>query len=282
MKQKPPEPRLKIHNIIFKLLERAFVHIKHKHHLMVILKHAANNGVIDDDELRIIEGGIKISGMPVREIMVPRAKIIFVQEKQKIEEFLPHLMKSAHSRFPVMNEEGDFIGILMAKDLLRYVNKSNGEFDLAKVIRKTIYIPESKRLDVLLEEFRSKKLHMAMVKDEFGLTVGLVTIEDILEEIVGEIEDEHDNLKSKGIAIVKIPFSKNMYRVKADTSLEEFNDYFSVDIDLEDVDSIGGVLISKLQRMPVKGDTISIGNMDFKVAKQNQRRIEEIMVTMRK
>ncbi|MBE8182837.1 MAG: CBS domain-containing protein [Candidatus Portiera sp.] len=282
MKNHPPEPRLKINSITFKLLEKIFSYIKHKQQLLVILRRAAKNGVIDDDELRIIEGGIKISGMPVREIMVPRAKITFVQEKQKIEEFLPHLIKSAHSRFPVMNEEGDFIGILMAKDLLRYVNKFNGEFELSKVIRKTIYIPESKRLDVLLEEFRRKKLHMAIVKDEFGLTVGLVTIEDVLEEIVGEIEDEHDNLKSKGLQIAKIPFSKNMYRVKADTDLEEFNDYFSINIDLEDVDSIGGVLISKLQRMPAKGDKITIGNMEIEVAKRNKRKIEDLVVTVNK
>ncbi len=280
MKTHPPEPRLKINNIIFKLLAKMFVHIKHKQHLLVILKHALDNGVIDDDELRIIEGGIKISGMPVREIMVQRAKMIFVQENQKIEEFLPKLIKSAHSRFPVINEEGKVIGILLAKDLLRYVNKSNGDFDLAKIIHQTIHIPESKRLDVLLEEFRNKKLHMAIVVDEFGLTTGLVTIEDVLEEIVGEIEDEHDSRKGKSLPIVKIPFSKNMYRVKADTSLEEFNNYFSSDIQLEDVDSIGGVLINKLQRMPVKGDEISIGNMDIKVAKQNKRRIEEITVTV--
>ncbi|MCH9665079.1 MAG: CBS domain-containing protein [Gammaproteobacteria bacterium] len=282
MKTHPPEPRLKINNIIFKLLEKMFVRIKHKQHLLVILKHALDNGVIDDDELRIIEGGIKISGMPVREIMVPRAKMTFVQENQKIEEFLPKLIKSAHSRFPVINEEGKVIGILMAKDLLRYVNKSNGDFDLAKIIHQTIHIPESKRLDVLLEEFRNKKLHMAIVVDEFGLTTGLVTIEDVLEEIVGEIEDEHDSRKGKSSPIVKIPFSKNMYRVKADTSLEEFNNYFSSDIQLEDVDSIGGMLINKLQRMPAKGDKISIGNMDIKVAKQNKRRIEELTVTVHK
>lgn len=282
MKNKPPEPRLKINNISLRIIKKLFGRIKHKRELLVLLKHAQKNYLIGSDELLIIEGTLKISGMHVREIMVPRAKLTVVQENQALEEFLPQIIKSAHSRFPVMNEEGNVIGILLAKDLLPYVNQSNGDFNLAKILHPAIHIPESKRLDILLDEFRRKRFHMAIVQDEFGLTAGLVTIEDVLEEIVGEIEDEHDNVKSKGFQITKVPFSKSFYRVKADTNLEDFNNYFMTDIKNKDADSIGGILINELQRMPHKGDKINIGNMELKVVKQDKKRIEELLVTVRK
>ena len=282
MKNEPPEPRLKINNIFIKLLEKLFSQIKSKKDLAKLLQHAEQNDLIDSDELRIIEGTLKIAGMKVREIMVPRAKITAVQENQDLKSFLPQIINSAHSRFPVMNEEGTVIGILLAKDLLPYVNQTNGKFDLQKVLRPPIHIPESKRLDVLLDEFRRKRIHMAIVQNEFGLTAGLVTIEDVLEEIVGEIEDEHDNIKNKDFRIVNIPFEKNAYRVKGDTKLEEFNKYFTTDITHEDADSIGGIIINNLQRMPKKGDKVTIGNMEFEVIKQDKKRTEELRLTILK
>ncbi len=282
MKNHPPERQLKINNLTLKLIIKLFDFIKNKQQLIILLKKAARNELIDGGELRIIEGTLKISAMQVREIMVPRAKMTYVHENQPIDEYLPYLIKSAHSRFPVINEEGNVIGILLAKDLLPYLKKTNGEFKLHEVMHPVIYIPESKRLNVLLDEFRNKRLHMAIVQDEYGLTAGLVTIEDVLEEIVGEIEDEHDKRKVKSPGIVKVPFSKNQYRVKADTTLEYFNNYFAINIKREGVDTIGGIVLDNLQRMPHKGDTIKLEKMILEVVKQDKRRIEEIMITTNK
>ena len=282
MKNHPPERQLKINNLPLKLIIKLFDLIKNKQQLIILLKKAARNELIDAGELRIIEGTLKISAMQVREIMVPRAKMTYVHENQPMNEYLPYLIKSAHSRFPVINEEGNVIGILLAKDLLPYLKKTNGEFNLQEVMHPAIHIPESKRLNVLLDEFRNKRLHMAIVQDEYGLTAGLVTIEDVLEEIVGEIEDEHDKRKVKSPGIVKVPFSKNQYRVKADTTLEYFNNYFATSIKREGVDTIGGIVLDDLQRMPRKGDTVQLEKMILEVVKQDKRRIEEIMITTNK
>lgn len=264
---------------LFKLLTKVFGLIKNKKQLSSLLKQASYNGLIDGGELRIIEGTLKISAMQVREIMVPRSKMIYVQDNQTIKEFLPYLVKSAHSRFPVTNEENNVIGILLAKDLLPHLKNNNGEFKLHKVMHPAIYIPESKRLNVLLDEFRNKRLHMAIVQDEYGQTAGLVTIEDVLEEIVGEIEDEHDTRKFKNPSIIKVPFAKNNYRVKADTSLEYFNNYFATSIKKEGIDTIGGIILDNLQRMPTKGESFQLDKMTIKIIKQDKRRIEEIIVT---
>ena len=278
MKSKPPEPRLTINNLTFKLTENFARVIKSKRQIIKVLQRIAKNNVIEKDELRMIERTLQISERQVRDVMIPRTKMIFVQDNQKMAEFLPQIIASAHSRFPVMNKEGKVLGILLAKDLLPYVNKANGKLQLKGIIHPAIFIPESKRLNVLLDEFRTKRLHMAIVENERGQTAGLITIEDVLEEIVGEIEDEHDTRKNRVAPITKLPLVKDTYRVKASTSIDDFNNYFNSNLADEEVDSIGGVIIKRLQKIPKKGENITLGNMEVKVLKTNKKNLEELQV----
>ena len=220
--------------------------------------------------------------MRVREIMIPRTKMTVVQDDAELDKFLPQLTRSTHSRFPVVDEEDKVIGILLAKDLIPYLYKRDKKIDIKKLIRPPILIPESKRLHVLLDEFRNKRLHMAIIFDEYGLTAGLVTIEDVLEEIVGEIEDEHDIHKSPNSPISKVPFKKNTYRVKADTSLQVFNNFFATKLTHTEAETIGGILLNKFQKLPEKEEQITLSNMIFKVSKRDDRRIQELIVNMKR
>lgn len=261
-----------VHRLAFLLRERR--------DLISFLRHSAKMGLIGRGELAIVEGTLKISTMRVREIMIPRAEMTIVQASEELDKFLPHLINSSHSRFPVVNGEDEVLGILLAKDLIPYLNKRNKNIDLKKLIRPAIFIPESKRLNVLLDEFRNKRLHMAIILDEYGLTAGLVTIEDVLEEIVGEIEDEHDIHKSPNPSISKIPFTKNTYRVKANTSLNNFNGYFATQLSHREAETIGGLLLNKFQKLPEKEEQIILGNMIFEVSKRDERRIQELIVNL--
>lgn len=242
------------------------------------LHQLVTNGVIGRKELGIIEGTLKISTIQVREIMIPRAQMTVIQEDDNLAKFLPQLIKSSHSRFPVVNKEDKVIGILLAKDLIPYIKKKT--IDIHSLIRPAILIPESKRLNVLLDEFRNKRIHMAIVIDEHGLTAGLVTIEDVIEEIVGEIEDEHDIRKNP--SITKIPFNTNTYRVKADTTLVDFNNFFSSKLSHQEAETIGGLLVHKFQKLPEKGATVQLGNMIFVINKRDERRIQELRVSLNK
>ena len=218
--------------------------------------------------------------MQVREIMVPRAKMTVVRKDDNLTKFLPELISSSHSRFPVVNKEDKVEGILLAKDLIPYITKKKKTINISEIMRPAIFIPESKRLNVLLEEFRNKRLHMAIVVDEHSLTAGLVTIEDVLEEIVGEIEDEHDVHKNKNPPITKIPFSPNIYRVKADTTLTDFNIYFATKLSHDEAETIGGLLVDKFQKLPEKGEQIDLDNMIFEISKRDERRIQELKVSL--
>lgn len=249
--------------------------------LIDLLKAAQERGILDSDALSIIEGAMSVADRQVREIMIPRAQTVMLKATMPIEEILPLIVESAHSRFPIVGDNPDeVIGILLAKDLLSLVfNKSNDRFNLKEVLRPPIFIPESKRLNVLLREFRTTKHHMAIVVDEYGCMAGIVTIEDILEQIVGEIEDEHDS-DEDDLNIKKL--GKNDYVVKAITSIEDFNLYFNTNFSDEEFDTIGGVVTCKFGHLPERDETIVIGGLQFKILNADSRRVHLLQVTFNK
>jgi magnesium and cobalt transporter len=237
--------------------------------LLEILETAKENRIIDQDVMHIIDGAMHVAGTQAREIMVTRSKMICINVDQTLEEFLPMIIETAHSRYPVIGDTtDDVIGLLLAKDLLPYILKSKDDFDLRQLLRPVTFIPESKRLNVLLREFREKFMHMAVVIDEYGGVAGLVTLEDILEEIVGEIEDEYDE---------EIIFIEHIngddYRISALTPIEDFNDKFGTSFSDEDYDTIGGIIVQELGHLPKIGEVIVFDDLRFRVLEADNRQL---------
>jgi magnesium and cobalt transporter len=217
--------------------------------------------------------------MRVRDIMIPRSQMVTLDINNTIEKSLPIILESGHSRFPVINDDIDHIeGILLAKDLLAYGFGQQEECTIAKIIRQSIIVPESKKVEPLLHEFRSKRYHMAVVVDEYGGVSGLVTIEDILELIVGEIEDETDDEIEQDIKHL----ASNVYQVNALTELDDFNEYFNTKFDENDADTIGGVVLHQFGHMPKKGELVMIGDFEFKITAGNNRRIQTLHIIIPK
>jgi magnesium and cobalt transporter len=218
--------------------------------------------------------------MRVRDIMIPRAQMVTIDRNHSLDEFLPIILDSGHSRFPVVNEDIDHVdGILLAKDLLAFgFSKSPEEFSLNDVIRPAIIVPESKKVEPLLNEFRSNRYHMALVADEYGGISGVITIEDILEQIVGEIEDETDEEIEEDIK----PLAGNVYLVNALTELSDFNEYFNCDLADTSSDTIAGIILQELNHMPQKGEQVTIGHFDFKIMTEDTRRVQTLQVTVNK
>jgi magnesium and cobalt transporter len=249
--------------------------------LVEILRDAESNSLINADGLSMLEGVLQVSQMQVRDIMIPRSKIVEVGLDDDIEEILKIVTTASHSRFPVFDDNrDDIIGILLAKDLLQlYVDAvSHDRIDKIKIkdsLRPAVVIPESKRLDVLLKDFRSKRNHMALVVDEYGSISGLVTIEDVLEQIVGEIEDETD-INTDDDQINQI--DSNEYNVKALTQIEDFNEYFDSDFDDEEVDTIGGLVTQAFGHLPAPGESIIIEDFEFTILNADNRRIRQLKV----
>ncbi|MET4160830.1 magnesium and cobalt transporter [Marinobacterium sp. MBR-111] len=243
-----------------------------------ILQQACESGILDNDAHGIIEGAIQVTEMQVRDVMIPRSQMTMVQVNQTPREFLPVIISSAHSRFPVCGENPDeVLGILLAKDLLPYMLEGTlDQFDIRQCLRKATFIPESKRLNVLLNEFRGTRNHMAIVVDEYGGIAGLITIEDVLEQIVGEIEDEHDAEEDDGN--IK-PFDDNGYLVKALTPIEDFNAYFDVGFSDDEFDTIGGIITQHFGHLPAKDESIVIEGFNFKVLSADNRRLRLLQVT---
>ena len=252
---------------------------RNKEELFEVISDAEQREVINPETKEMIEGVMEVSEMRVREIMIPRAQMRTIDIDQSVEEFLPILLDSSHSRFPVINEDKDHIeGILLAKDLLEYAFLPSKEIELKNILRPAVIVPESKRVDVLLKEFQQKRYHMAIVVDEYGGVSGLVTIEDILELIVGEIEDEHDaeDEDKDGIR----PLNKYTYSVKALTTLEDFNKFFETNFDEEEADTIGGIVLKAFGHMPEKDEKVMIDNIKFKVTNSDKRRLLQLKVTL--
>ena len=253
---------------------------QNKEELVEVLNDAEDRELINPETKLMIEGVLGVSEMRVRDIMIPRSQMVTLDINMPLEEFLPKVLESAHSRFPVVNDDKDHVeGILLAKDLLSYgFNHKDVEFSLSDVIRPAIIIPESKKVEPLLKEFRSERYHMAIVVDEYGGVSGLVTIEDILELIVGEIEDETDEEIEEDIKYL----AGQVYELKALTELADFNDYFNCEFNEEDADTIGGVVLHEFGHMPQKGEEITIGEFTFKIVSADNRRIQTIQLTVPK
>jgi magnesium and cobalt transporter len=242
--------------------------------LIELLRSAYERNLLDADALSMIEGVLQVSELQARDIMVPRAQMDVIHAAQKPEEFLPELIESGHSRFPVIGEDKDDVtGILLAKDLLRYF--AGQEFDLRDMLRPAVFIPESKRLNVLLRDFRRNRNHMAIVVDEYGGVAGLLTIEDVLEQIVGEIEDEYDWDESEANILLD---RNGMYRVKAQTEIEAFNETLGTQFSDEEVDTVGGLVLSKFGRLPKRGEETIIDSLRFRVLRADSRRLHTLLV----
>jgi magnesium and cobalt transporter len=243
---------------------------KDKEQLVELLKDAKKRALFDADALTMIEGVLEVAELQVRDIMIPRAQMVVIGRDDPLEQILPVVVKSAHSRFPVIDDDkSEVVGILLAKDLLKYCGSDVPRFNMRDVLRSAIFVPESKRLNVLLKEFRASRNHMAIVVDEYGGAAGLVTIEDVLEQIVGEIEDEHDY--EEGAAILKR--GENAFTVKAHTAIDDFNEYFGSQFPDDDFDTIGGLVVNALGHLPKRGETVRLEKFQFKVMRADSRRI---------
>jgi magnesium and cobalt transporter len=225
----------------------------------------------------MLEGVLAVADLQVRDIMVPRVQMVSVRRDDLPGKILPIVIESGHSRFPVMDaDRDDIVGILLAKDLLRrYAQAARASFDIREYMRAAVFVPESKRLNVLLKEFRRNRNHMAMVVDEYGGVSGLVTIEDVIEQIVGEIDDEYDveddqNIRSEG---------PRHFTVRGVTRITEFNEYFGTDFAEEGFDTIAGLVMKQLGRLPRRGESLTIGGFEFRVARADRRRVDSLRVT---
>jgi magnesium and cobalt transporter len=239
--------------------------------LKELLNESLQKGVLDKDAFAMMEGALEVSEMQVRDAMVSRSQMVVIPRDGKLEDFLPTILETGHSRFPVIGEDRDEVeGILLAKDLLRHFAEGLSEFDLLAVIRPAVLIPESKRLNMLLRDFRASRNHMAIVVDEYGGVSGLITIEDVLEEIVGEIDDEHDEEEEAAIT----ELGKNRYKVKALAPIEEFNEQFECELSVEDYVTVGGLVMAAFGHVPERGEVVVLaGRFEFKVTASNSRRI---------
>jgi len=248
--------------------------------LTTMLANAKQRGIINPDAFEMLEGVLQVVELQVRDIMVARSQMVVVNRDDPPEEILPSVIESGHSRFPVIGDDRDqIVGILLAKDMLRYfvgsgVGGGKENFDIKECLRPAAFIPESKRLNVLLKEFRASHHHMAIVVDEYGGVSGLVTIEDVLEQIVGDIGDEYDvdddlDIRKEG---------ERQFTVKGQTRIDEFNTFFGTDFSDEEFDTIGGLAINFLSRLPRRGESFELGGLGFKVLRADRRRLDMLRV----
>jgi magnesium and cobalt transporter len=245
--------------------------------LVETLRAAARGGMIDADALAMIQGVLRVADLHVRDIMVPRSQMVVLERDSEPQSLLPAVVESGHSRFPVIGDDRDqVIGILLAKDLLRYFAEgAGGAFDIREVLRPAAFVPESKRLNVLLKEFRVSRNHMAIVVDEYGGVSGLVTIEDVIEEIVGEIADEYDTDEDQTIRRE----GDRQFVVLALTRVQEFNEFFGTRFSDEEYDTIGGLVMHQFGRLPRRGEAVTMDGLEFKVLRADRRRIDQLRVT---
>ena len=241
-----------------------------------VLSLAEEHEIIDEDARKIMEGALSVSDMQVRDIMIPRAQMVVIDSDQPLQEALPKILQSGHSRYPVIGEGiDDVIGILLAKDLLPLIQADSEVPSISSLMRPVTAVPESKRLNVLLREFRQNRNHMAIVIDEYGGIAGLITIEDVLEEIVGEIEDETDVDEGQLIR----PINDNSFLIEALTPIEDFNEYFGTAFSDEEFDTIGGLVINAFGQLPTRNQTIRLDQFEFKVIHADERRLTRLRVT---
>ena len=244
--------------------------------LIELLRESERRNILDPDSLAMIEGALLVSELQVRDIMIPRIQMSVVKYEDNLKNILSNVIESGHSRFPVIGDDTDEVmGILLAKDLLAYTAEAiSGKFEIKDIMRPAVFVPESKRLNILLREFRASRNHMAIVVDEYSNVAGLITIEDVIEEIVGNIEDEHDIDEEDYIR----QHGRNRYTVQAMTPIEEFNDYFDTDLSSDEYDTIGGLILNAFGHLPQRGETIEYGGFSIKVLRADRRRIHLLRV----
>ncbi len=266
-----PHPKPTLLDRIGALLMRA---PEDRDQLVELLRSSYERNLIDADALGMIEGALQVSELQARDIMVPRAQMDMIDMHEPPELLLPKVIESGHSRFPVFGEnKDDIVGILLAKDLLRFY--AGEEVHLRDMLRPAVFIPESKRLNVLLRDFRRNRNHMAIVVDEYGGVAGLLTIEDVLEQIVGEIEDEYDFDETEANIVAD---RNGVYRVKAQTALESFNEAFGTTFGDEEYDTSGGLLLSRFGRLPKRGEELVVDGLRFRVQRADSRRLHALLV----
>jgi magnesium and cobalt transporter len=245
--------------------------------LLAMLREAGERGLIEPDALSMLEGVLEVGDLQVRDIMIPRAQMVFVRRDDPFSKLLPVVVESGHSRFPVMDEDrDDIVGILLAKDLLRlYPADMRERFDIREYMRPVVFVPESKRLNVLLKEFRRNRNHMALVVDEYGGVSGLVTIEDVIEQIVGDIDDEFDVEDDHNIR----KEAERQFTVRGVTRIDEFNEYFGAHLSEEEgFDTVAGLLMKQFGRLPRRGESAAIDGFEFRVTRADRRRIDALRV----
>ena len=264
-----------------KLSRRMTGEVQDRDEVIEFLRGATLRGVIEGDALPMLEGVLAVSDIQVRDIMVPRAQMTVLNRDDDSELLLKTVVESGHSRFPVMDEDREkIVGILLAKDLLRLAaqdprGEEGADFDIKEFMRPTVFVPESKRLNVLLREFRRSRVHMAIVADEYGGIAGLVTIEDVIEQIVGDIDDEHDvdedvNIRKDG---------ERQYIVRGQTPIDEFKEYFQSELSDDEFDTVAGLVMKQLGRLPRRGETLQLADCEVKVMRFDRRRIDTLRLT---
>ncbi len=242
--------------------------------LIELLHGAYEHNLLDSDALSMIEGVLQVSEMQVRDVMIPRSQMDVIDIAQTPEQFIPFVIETAHSRFPVVDDSKDnVIGVLLAKDLLRFY--AGEEFNVRDMLRPAVFVPESKRLNVLLREFRNNRNHIAIVVDEYGGVAGLVTIEDVLEQIVGDIEDEYDFDEDEDNILLD---RAGRWRVKATTEIEDFNAALGTSFSDEDYDTVGGLVMAQFGHVPKRGEQVSFGGLNFLVLRADSRRLLALLV----
>src|SRR5690554_5770557 len=250
--------------------------LKGREEIAAFLAESRHRGLLAADEYAMLQGVLEVSQTHVRDIMVPRSHMVVLEKDEPLESLIKTIVESGHSRFPVIGEDRDeVVGILLAKDLLKYFGKQIDSIDLEPLLRPAVFIPESKRLNTLLAEFRQSHNHMAIVVDEYGGASGLATIEDVLEQIVGEIDDEHDHEEAAYIQ----DQGDGRYHVVGLTRIEDFNEYFESDLSDEEYDTVGGLIMHELGRLPRRGEQLDFGGFRFKVVRGDRRRIQIVEVT---
>ncbi len=239
------------------------------------LHDAEGRALIDGDTVAMMEGALLVSEMKVQEVMVPRSQMVSLDVTASPEEILPIVIESGHSRFPVLDEKQEkVVGILLAKDLLTLAAQDEEKFNIKDILRPVVFVPESKRLNILLREFRSSRNHLAVVLDEYGEIDGIVSIEDVIEQIVGEIDDEHDVDDEEYIR----QHRGNRYTVKAQTPIDVFNEFFDSEFNEEQFDTIGGLVVGEFGHVPIRSETIEFGGFQFKVLRADKRRVRVLRV----
>lgn len=245
--------------------------------LVVLMREALERGVIDTDAMQMLEGVLGVADLQVRDIMVPRAQMVAVRRDEPVEKLLPIIIESGHSRYPVIDDDrDDVVGILLAKDVLRlFAAGQDAEFDIRECMRPVVVVPESKRVNVLLREFRRSRNHMAIVVDEYGGVAGLVTIEDAIEQIVGEIDDEFDVDEDHNIRRE----ADRQFVVRGATPIDEFNEYFGTELSDEEFDTIAGLVMKQLGHLPRRGDSLVMAGMELRVMRADRRRVDTFKLT---